>query len=168
MKPVKYITVDDYIDLVIKNPYWKHRWAYLTEAVTLAKQCSLKDSNEVLELGAYQAPIVVNADLMDLSDKGNPKYHQDATKVPWEIPDKKYTLFIALQVWEHLGDKQKEVFVEVMRVAKYAILSFPLNWNCPGDCHHGITEEVISEWTLFMEPIKKVKVGSRIIYFFKF
>jgi len=55
-----------------------------------------------------------------------------------------------------------------MRVTKMAILSFPLNWNHPGDCHHGITEERISEWTLHVEPVKKVRVGKRIIYFFIF
>ena len=167
MRPVKYMTPDSYIDLVLKRSYWKGRWPYLSEAIDFAKQCRLKDSLEVLELGAYGAPIVVDSDIMDLSGK-DVKYQQDATNVPWNIPDKKYSVFIALQVWEHLGDKQKEVFAEVQRIAKYAILSFPLNWNCPGDCHHGITEEKINEWTLFAEPLKKIKVGSRIVYFFKF
>lgn len=165
---IKYLTIEAITELEKIKPYWKGRWPYLKEAVNFAKQISLKNSSEVLELGAYNCPIISDSDIMDLLNNVPVKYHQDASIVPWNIPDKKYTLFIALQVWEHLEGKQKEVFVEVMRIAKYAILSFPLNWNCPGDCHHGITEEQISEWTLFLQPIKKIKVGSRIIYFFKF
>jgi hypothetical protein len=30
----------------------------------------------------------------------------DATTKPWPINDKQYDLFIALQVWEHLDNKQ--------------------------------------------------------------
>ena len=68
-----------------------------------------------------------------------------------------------------------------------AILSFPLNWRCFGDCHHLITEKKIRDWTLHIRPTKKIIVPmytikhriryfienmkfppSRIIYFFKF
>ena len=95
-------------------------------------------------------------------------YLWDARNTPWPIEDKKYDLFIALQVWEHLGDKQGDAFREVMRISRMAILSFPLGWNCPGDCHHNITKEKISEWTLNMKPDEIRKADGKLAYFFRF
>lgn len=112
----------------------------------------------------------------------NKEFKHDATVVPWPIDDKAYDLFIALQVWEHLEGKQKEVFEEVMRTSKAAILSLPYMWDCPKDNanypeHHMIDEKIISEWTLNVKPKKIIKIprtgdrvskGPRIIYFWKF
>jgi hypothetical protein len=88
--------------------------------------------------------------------------------------NRKYDLFIALQVWEHLGSvKQKQdAFREAMRVSKTALLSFPYMWDCSeGDCHRMISEEIIKEWTLGVEPLFKKLVGvyhKRIFYYYKF
>lgn len=173
---VKYITVEEYQDLALKNPYWIGRWPYMSKVVELIKNLPINESSAVLELGAYECPIVKDSDIMDITDfileyknpTPNIKYNWDATNVPWPIEDKKYTLFIALQVWEHLNGKQKEAFEEVIRVSKYAILSFPYNWkNCIGDCHYGITDEIIAEWTLFKKAKDIVLVGNRIIYLFE-
>jgi hypothetical protein len=150
-----------------------------------------EDITKVLELGPSFQTIVKNCDIIVKPEKdvwGRPeksinKIHEhDATIVPWPIKDKEYDLFIALQVWEHLAGKQKEAFREAMRTSKMAILSFPYMWDCPIDNanypeHHMISEEIIREWTLNIEPNKIVKIprtgdrvskGPRIIYFWKF
>ena len=88
------------------------------------------------------------------------------------------------EVWEHLGDHQAKAFQEVVRVARAAILSFPLLWDCPKDSHnypdhHMITDERIAEWTIGLKPNSIEKVprfdlttgrenGYRAIYFWTF
>lgn len=57
----------------------------------------------------------------------------NATEKPWPIANKQYDLFIALQVWERLDNKQSRAFREVMRVSRAAILSFPYLWDYPRD-----------------------------------
>lgn len=167
----KLMTYPEFEELRKQDPYYKKsRWEYLKEVIDIITKESF---NSVLELGAYKQPIVHGSDIMDVNpNRPNLTYIHDAAKIPWPVENSKYDLFIALQVWEHLKDKQKEAFKEVIRISKMAILSFPLNWNCPGNCHHNITEEKISEWTLHVNPVKKIKVGKktskRIIYFFKF
>jgi hypothetical protein len=106
----------------------------------------------------------------------------NATEKPWPIRDKSYDVFIALQVWEHLDNKQSRAFREVMRIARSAILSFPYNWNCPEDNanypeHHLIDQELIGDWTLNIQPKQiihiertgtKVSKGPRLIYYWEF
>lgn len=164
------MTKADHTALEEKNSYWKGRWPYLEKVIDIAMHdVQITSASEILELGPYEQALIEGSDVMDILEKiPGLKYKWDASVVPWPIEDKQYTLFIALQVWEHLKDAQKEAFIEVLRICKYAILSFPLNWNCPGNCHHGITKEIIAEWTLFIEPVKVFKVGARIIYFYKF
>jgi FKBP-type peptidyl-prolyl cis-trans isomerase 2 len=168
----KLMTYPEFEELSKQDPYYtKSRWQYLKEVIGIITKESF---NSVLELGSYKQPIIHGSDIMDVNPGLlNVTYLHDATNIPWPIEDSKYDLFIALQVWEHLKDKQKEAFKEVIRTSKMAILSFPLNWNCPDNIrHHNITEEKISEWTLHINPVKKIKVGKRnsqrIIYFFKF
>lgn len=169
--------------------YYEGRWAYFSEVIKIIQEN--KDVSKVLELGPSFRTIVKNCDIMVKPDNdvwGRPEkyvkkvYEHDATLVPWLIKDKEYDLFIALQVWEHLKDKQKKAFKEVMRISKMAILSFPYMWDCPKDNanypeHHMISEEIIREWTLGVEPDKIIKIprtgnkvskGPRIIYFWKF
>ena len=168
---MRLMTYSEFEELRKQDPYYKKsRWEYLKEVIDIITKESF---NSVLELGAYKQPVVHGSDIMDVnSELPNLTYIHNATKIPWPVENSKYDLFIALQVWEHLKDKQKEAFKEVIRISKMAILSFPLNWDCPGNCHHNITEEKISEWTLHVNPVKKIKVGERtserIICFFKF
>lgn len=109
-------------------------------------------------------------------------YQHNATEKPWPIADKSYDLFIALQVWEHLDNKQSFAFREVMRVSRAAILSFPYLWHCKKNSlsypeHHMIDEELISNWTLNIPPREIVRIAAtgevgsrkqRIIYFWEF
>ncbi len=145
----------EFKELAKKDPYYRKRWHYFKKVIDILQEISFESC---LELGPYKRPIVHGCDVIDIRKHlDNLTYRHDATKTPWPIDDAKYDLFIALQVWEHLQDKQQDAFREVMRIAKKAILSFPLNWDLPGDIHDGITEEKISEWTLNIEPAKKIK-----------
>ena len=61
-----------------------------------------------LELGPNVRPLMSGADVMDrvarpgLEASGQVMLH-DATATPWPIPAERYDLFVALQVFEHLG-----------------------------------------------------------------
>lgn len=169
--------------------YYQGRWAYFSEVVEIIK--GQKDINRVLELGPSFMPVVKDCNIMlkpEIDNWGRPitkassEYLHDATEIPWPVNDKEYDLFIALQVWEHLADKKKEAFKEVMRISRSAILSFPYMWDCPVDNanypeHHMIDEGIIAEWTLDVKPVKAVRIprtgeqvskGPRIIYFWRF
>ncbi len=171
-----------------RGRYYEGRWEYFKEVIEIIKNENIES---VLEIGPAQEPIVKNCDVMVKPEDdmwGRPKntfskeYIHDATEKPWPIKDKQYDLVIALQVWEHLEDKQKQAFQEVMRVAKMAIMSFPYMWDCPKDsrnypAHHLIDEKIIADWTLNVKPEKVIKIprtgpevskGPRIIYFWKF
>jgi hypothetical protein len=126
-----------------------------------------------LELGPYKMPLIVGSDTMDCHQKLQPTYLHNAGEVPWPMADQHYDVFLGLQVWEHLEGRQSEAFCELTRVARQAILSFPLNWNCPRDpMHHKITEDTIAEWTNHSVPTRTIVVRSgvreRIIYQFDF
>jgi hypothetical protein len=72
---------------------------------------------------------------------------------------------------------QANVFKEVMRVSKNAILSFPYMWGehtgCPThNCHYQIDREIIKKWTCGVEPIEiadaQHKSGIRTVYRWEF
>jgi hypothetical protein len=170
----RFITRKDVIELAKDRPYWKDRWRYIKEVVRILDG---KEFNSVLELGPGEKTIVKNSDVMQIDDKyighcgqSQSTYKHDATVTPWPIKDKQYDLFIALQVWEHLGDKQKEAFKEVMRTSKMAVLSFPLEWKEPEA--HNVTREMIEEWTLGFPPSEMILVEkpmyNRLVYLFEF
>jgi len=146
--------------------YYRRRWPYLKEVIDFVKR---ERPKHVIELGAYLIPLIRNSHVMDI-EQGMPqqKYVHDATVFPWPIGDDQYDLFIGLQVWEHLDQKQEEAFKEVMRVSRMAVISFPYRWYCPGDIHHNIDTKTITRWTMHVPPEKIVQVGRWIIYFFRF
>ena len=182
------ITFDDFTALSRpRQEYYAGRWAYFREVIKLVEQI---DPRSVLELGPALFTIVKNADIMrkpDIDIWGVPEniqateYLHDATKTPWPV-SRKYDLFIALQVFEHLTGAQAQAFQEVKRVARHAILSLPYKWDCPADNanypeHHMIDESTILEWTNGEAPQKwiyiertgaKVSKGERIIGVWKF
>jgi hypothetical protein len=148
--------------------YYDSRWDYYSGAISIINK-ELPGVKRILELGPYVLPICKGSDTMDKeSFLPGLTYLHDATKVPWPIKDSSYDLFIGLQVWEHLSDKQEDAFKEVMRIAKMAIVSFPYEWFCPGDVHHGIDGKKISRWTLNFKPDRILPVGERVIYFWRF
>jgi hypothetical protein len=164
------------------------RWYYYKVVIDIVNRLAPRS---VLELGPGQHTIVQGCDIMvsPEDDKwGRPVngvgqvYPHDATRKPWPVPDNHYDLFIALQVWEHLSNKQSRAFREVMRISKAAVLSFPYMWECPRDNanypeHDQIDEDLIADWTLNVAPKKIKKIartepevskGPRIVYFWEF
>jgi len=178
---VKYLTKEDYVEKIKKlnNKYWnkdkdcKKRWKYISFVV---EELKIIQPTTVLELGANKINLTSASDNMGLDLKDvdvdnlmNKVFIQDATKLPYLIEDKYYDCFVGLQVFEHLGKFQSEVFKEIKRVSKNAILSFPYKWNCPGNIHYGIDEEVIKGWTNGEIPTKiQIVTPPRIVYVFNF
>jgi hypothetical protein len=159
--------------------YYRGRWGYLSLACQEADR--LIDTHgltSALELGAHLRSIIVGADIMDrrlpveLEAEGRLIVH-DATKVPWPIEDNRYDLFVALQVFEHLGNRQVEAFSEVRRVARHAIISLPIDWvmDDPANCHHQISHERALEWFHPTLPTRVIRhdtgTRKRLIYVFE-
>jgi hypothetical protein len=160
-------------------PYYRNRWAYTSaagrEAADLISRNHLRTA---IELGAHIRPLIVGADAMVLSpsddlDLEGKVVVQDARRTPWAVPDRAYDLFVALQVFEHLGDRQNAAFLEVCRVARHAVISLPIDWvmDDPTNCHHGITHERALGWFAPRVPTRVVEGNAgrrrRVIYVFE-
>jgi hypothetical protein len=167
-------------DLVAKRyPYYTGRWPYMSaagrEASALIARHHLRTA---LELGPHVRPLIVGADVMVLSpseglDVEGSIVVQDAREAPWAVPDGAYDLFVALQVFEHLDDRQSVAFREVCRVARHAVISLPIDWvmDDPTNCHHGITQEQVLGWFAPRVPTRVVDGNPgprrRVIYVFE-
>lgn len=170
---MKIITLQDLQQIQGKNPkakrYFRGRWAYISVVANIVRR---ESPQSILEIGATDRPIALGCDTMDRTDNGKPfslTYAHDATRIPWPIPSVFYDLVIAMQVFEHLGNSQQQVFQEIKRVSHSVILTFPDRWDCPGDCHHGITHAIIQGWASRLEPCEIIRVsGKRVIYFWRF
>lgn len=163
----------------MEEPYYRPRRVYLSAAGAAARELiDRRGLRTALELGPHLRPLIVGADVMDvvrndaLRAEGRRIVH-DATSVPWPFDDKAYDLFVALQVFEHLGDRQPDAFREVRRVARHAILSLPIDWVMadPANCHHGLTHERALAWFAPIVPTR-VLVGNpghrkRLLYVFE-
>ena len=177
--PIRPLRNYELIDLGVAEPYYRPRRGYMNAAGLVASDLiERKDLRTALELGPHLRSLIVGADVMDvvrnerLRAEGRQIVH-DATKAPWPFPDKAYDLFVALQVFEHLGTRQPEAFLEVRRVARNAILSLPIDWVMadPRNCHHLVTEERVLGWFAPVVPTRVV-VGNpghrkRLIYVFE-
>jgi len=167
------------VDLGVAEPYYKPRRVYMSAAGRIAADLiDRKGLRTALELGPHLRPLIVGADVMDvvrndhLQAEGRRIVH-DATQPPWPVADKAYDLFVALQVFEHLGTRQAAAFGEVRRVARNAILSLPIDWVMadPANCHHQVTHERVLSWFAPVNPTRVV-VGNpghrkRLIYVFE-
>ncbi len=155
--------------LAADDPYWRGRWEYLSVAAEFARD--LPGVQKVLEIGPYTQPLVIGADTMDRRvwpGGHEPTFPHDATKTPWPIADGAYDLIVALQVWEHLTGFEREAFGELVRVARWAILSLP--WGWPGDnTHSGIDWPTVNEWTGNRMPVCRRICGKlpRMVVLFK-
>jgi len=187
---VDLLSFDDYKKMLSSShaEYYTGRWEYYKEVVNIILRLEI---NNVLELGPGFLPIVTTSDIM-LSPEddqfGRPSgvngkmIVHDATIKPWPILDKQYDLFIALQVWEHLDNKQQRAFREVKRISKKAILSFPYGWTGGEQkpshrAHRDIDKELIGDWTLNITPSEIIEIprtgpefskGQRLIYYWEF
>ncbi|MBX2931821.1 MAG: hypothetical protein KF781_07750 [Chitinophagaceae bacterium] len=137
MNEIKLLTFEDYFAKVkeLEGGHWtldtiKLRWTYHYRVVELIKALQLKDASKVLEMGTMGVQCVKNGHTIDYAERWNfpgkqPDYLHDARKLPWPIEDKKYDLFIALRVYQHLVPVQKECVQEAMRIAKKVIIITP-------------------------------------------
>jgi hypothetical protein len=159
--------------------YYRPRGEYMGAACRIASDViRRRHLRTALELGPHLRSVIVGADTMEL--KANPallaegrQFLHDASSTPWPFEDKAYDLFVALQVFEHLGPRQSEAFREVRRVARNAIISLPIDWvmEDPANCHHQLSEERALSWFLPVVPTRVV-VGNggakkRLIYVFE-
>jgi hypothetical protein len=178
-RPIRPIAMREFDAMAQAFAYYRGRWGYVSLACQEAGE--LIDTyglTSALELGAHLRSIIVGADVMDrrippeLEAEGQAIVH-DATKVPWPIEEKRYGLFVALQVFEHLRDRQIEAFAEVRRVARHAIVSLPIDWvmDDPTNCHHQISHERALEWFHPTLPTRVVRHDTgrrkRVIYVFE-
>lgn len=165
------ITKTDFDAANQKHPYLNGRWGYYREAIRLALELG---PTSVLEIGPGPLPLFKDGLCFDCDFKttGN-VVRWDASSRPWPMGNQCVDIVVALQVWEHLGTKQSDAFLEVTRVArKGVILSLPWKWQCadPTDIHHNIGEETVREWTgrdYDLLVIVPPKVSPRAIYVYR-
>ena len=175
---IRAITGSEFDAIVAGHPYYRGRRRYMlaaaAEADALIRARGLRTA---LELGPHLRPLIVGSDVMDLRvnadlDAEGTVFAHDATVTPWPV-ERTYDLFVALQVFEHLGTSQAQVFREVSRVARNAIISLPIDWvkADPTDIHHGITNERVLGW---FEPRVPTRIvvgnpgpGKRLLYIFE-
>jgi hypothetical protein len=161
----KYLTFESFFDKVVKRDedYWnssyKKRWVYMEPIIQKIKQLN---PTTAIEIGTAGISLMNFSDSMDIKEKyvGNKhteSYVFDIRETPWNIPNKKYDILVALQVLEHLSPNQSEVFKEIKRISKQAIITLPYLWVCknPKDRHHNVDDQKIAEWTNHEEPHTK-------------
>ena len=142
----------------LNDEYYEGRYDYFKEVID---QIKLMDNiNTTLEIGPYKSPLVEGGDVIDIKDndlksypiKIGKFYKHDCSVTPYPLKDKQYDLVIACQVLEHLGTNQKEIFKELSRISKKAIITLPYKWNVPCNKHHMIDENVIDYWAQGLKP----------------
>lgn len=177
--PIRALRAREFDELARRFPYYKRRRHYTAVACRIADELIDRGGlRTALELGPFVRPIVVGADVMDrtrhaqLQAEGQVIIH-DATDVPWPFEDRHYDLCVALQVFEHLDDRQNAAFMEVRRVARNAIISLPIDWQMDdtSNPHHALTNERALSWFLPVVPTR-VDLGNggkrkRLIYVFE-
>lgn len=178
-RPVRPILKSEFDAMAAADPYYKGRWRYTSVALAEAAKLIVRDDlRTALEVGAPVKPILTGAHVMDYRlreelDPGVEISVHDATKVPWPFEDKQFGLFIALQVFEHLGQRQPEAFGEVRRVARHAIISLPIDWDMgnPKNIHHMIPEERVLSWFAPVVPTRILEGNpgpkKRVVYVFE-
>ena len=174
---LRVITQAEYEAAMAADNYYAGRWPYLRFAAEMAANVEAPP-DRVLELGAYHLAIVPDCHTMDIRADLTPTFVHDARITPWPIAAGAYDLFIALQVFEHLGGPasgaQERAFAEIRRVLAppsatssgpsgggTAILSFPYQWAREAGWHGGIDLDVITRWAGGRRPGWHAVVGDR-------
>lgn len=162
---MKTVTVGD------NSGVWKYRWTYCR---VVAELLAAMPEGRVLEIGCREAQIVPDSDRLDIESE-HADIQWDIRSVPWPLFDKAYDLAIALEVWEHLHERQLDAFHEIGRVARSAIMSFPYRWQeSELSDHIGIDDQVIATWTGFRAPVFRREVvppdkpGRHLVLMFTF
>lgn len=148
---------------------WEKRWVYFNKAIQFVNELQITNHRNVVEVGTMGASVVKNCDTIDYDKKWdfkgkNPTHNFDLREVPWKIDDKKYDLFIALRVFQHLCPVQKECFLEAKRIAKNVLIVVPEEYK-----GKGISLKDFTSWNNGTPPDKYENLyGSTNIYLWKF
>lgn len=165
---MRFLTKEEYFKRANEIKYWRktrnERWKYMSVVLEELKR---HNPNSILEAGTNALPLskdsyVLASRQSDLVNK-NGIIH-DLDEFPYPFQDKQFDFFVALQVWEHLKNKQR-AFQEICRISKNIILSFPYKWGKSDKSHNNIDDEMISKWTNGVKPTYTKLVGKRKIYF---
>lgn len=157
--------------------YWNNstevRWNYMKDVINelnnIRPNSGIEIGTNMISLMDGSDSIALEIETVDPDNINNNNYIMDARNVPWNIENKKYDVFVGLQVFEHLSPNQSEIFKEIERISKYCILTVPYMWDCPNDVeHHMITDDIISKWTLGYKPYRKSINSGRLMICFKF
>lgn len=183
MAKKEFLNKEHIIELSKTDDYYAEgRWEHFEEVLNYIKLIdSLNEIGNVLEIGPYRTPFIIDCDVMDIKAheipfKINKFIKHDCSKTPFPIEDKAYDLVIASQVLEHLGiyGEQKEVFNEIERISNMAVITLPYDWNVPNfRHHHRIDESVFDSWAskrpyVFQEIHGSQKDRRRILRIYKF
>lgn len=157
--------------------HWKNaesRWSYHKAAINIIKNLDIQDPLKVLEMGTMGIQLVKNSHSIDYTEKWNYKnkkstFIHDARNIPWPIENKKYDLFIALRVFQHLFPHQRECFLEAKRIAKNMLLVIPESYNVESlrETSSGISRETIYQFNGGVPSNKTLEIrGFGVLYFF--
>lgn len=150
------ITYSEYRRAAEQHRYLKRRWSYYRETIAMAQRLAPRS---VLEIGCRYTPLFPGGERLDYLAEFRPTILHDATVVPWPVANDAYDLVIALQVWEHLGNQQREAFAELPRIARYAILSVPYKWRRRSNpSHSGIDDAVVGRWSGGLRPLETIQL----------
>lgn len=169
---MKYLDFDTYETIAKANPgpHWDSymgRWPYFRRAAEIAQTIHLNGPKSVLEMGTMGVSVVADCNTIDYADNWDfrgkaPTYLWDARNAPWPIPDKKYSLFIALRVFQHLAPVQRQCFEEAKRIADNVLIVVPSEYN--NDT--GITEEMFTSWNDNTRPTIVENVAGRTTFLY--
>jgi hypothetical protein len=138
---INYLTKDEFYAKAkeLEGGHWlpqtlDTRWDYHKRVVELLRSFNIKDAQRVLEMGTMGMTCIKGSHTIDYAERWNfpgktPNYIHDARVFPWPMPDKKYDVFIALRVFQHLAPVQRECVLEAMRVAKKVIIVVPAEYT---------------------------------------
>lgn len=176
---IRPMTRKEFASLRKRHDYYRGRAPYLSTAARLIAELVEREGlTSALELGPHLRPMVTGADVLELTERPVPEGARrlilhDATITPWPVEDAAYDLFVGLQVFEHLGGGQGAAFAEVRRIARHAVISLPIDWDCkdPNNCHHMISHERALSWFAPRVPDRIVEgnpgPNMRLIYVFE-
>ena len=143
MNKISYLSKNEYIERVmdLEGGHWTKetidtRWDYHNRVVEIIKATGIDDSNKVLEMGTMGVSCVKGSDTIDYAERWdfegkNPTYIHDARLTPWPIENKKYDIFVALRVFQHLVPSQPQAVKESFRIAKKIVLVIPEKYENP-------------------------------------
>jgi hypothetical protein len=166
---INFLTKEQFFEIAekISGNHWKHlegRWYYHNKAIETLKCLDINLPENVLEMGTVGMQLVENSHTIDFDEHWNfpgknPTYNHNAKITPWPIENKKYDVFVALRVFQHLQPKQKEAFLEAKRIAKHIILCIPIKSNDDISFTKplGITLEQLIEWNNGILPNKIIE-----------